>query len=452
MKPLLRLFERWLALAARRTLERERPYVITVSGTVGKSSTKQAISAVLHADETLTRTRVSAKNYNNELGVPLTVFGLPAPGRSIGAWLTLLSRAFFTSIGLTNTNIQTFVFELGVDKPGDMKNLTTFVTPDLIVLTALTPEDSSLAPSHTSNFGSIDALVEEESLIVNALRSQGTLVLNADDARVYALRLGTNAHVLTFGFADYADVQLTEATVRTEEGAYGSIPVGLEISFQVFQRPYIIYLPGVFGRSIAYAVCAAVAVATALDIPMDQVCETFPEYFKGLPGRTRIIPGVKYTTLFDDTYNASPIATISSIRDLGRLTLKPEQRRIACIGEMRELGEQAEALHREVGAEAARNKVDLFVACGLYAQAMKEGAIEHGLSTENIQLFDDVPEAGRFIQRYIRPGDVVLAKASEGQSNSRGARMERVIKELMAEPNRAHELIARQDSAWRRYR
>lgn len=451
MSALLSLLQSWLVTCAKRTLERERPFIITVSGTVGKSSTKQAIAAVLRADQLPTQIRVSAKNYNNELGVPLTVFGLLAPGRSVFAWVRLLTRATLGYLGIMRTKIQTFVLELGVDRPHDMELLAACVTPDLVVISALTPDDPRLAPSHTSNFPSIEALVDEESKIVSALRPHGTLVVNADDPRAFALRHATQAHTLSFGEMEAADVHLVRTHVRCEEGKYGKMPVGLEVTLQVFQQPRTIFLPGVFGRSIAYAVCAGVAVATALDISLDEVCESFAEHFRPLPGRTRIIPGIKYTTLFDDTYNASPVAMISAIRDLANLTLNPGQRRMACVGEMRELGHDSELLHREVGAEAARRGIDLLVACGTLSHAIKEGALANGMPAERIHTFDDAPEAGRFLQKTIQPGDVVLAKASEGRSNPRGARMERVIKELMAEPQRAGELLARQDPSWSRY-
>ena len=121
--------ERWLGQAVKRTLKRERPFVVTVSGAMGKSSTKQAIAAVLHTDIEAGRTRVSAKNYNNELGVPLTVFDCVAPGRSIKAWLRLLSRAFFYSHGWKKTGIKLFVFEMGGDKPKDMDYLLDLAQP-----------------------------------------------------------------------------------------------------------------------------------------------------------------------------------------------------------------------------------------------------------------------------------------------------------------------------------
>jgi len=443
----------WLDKAVAKTMKREHPFVISVSGTVGKSSAKQAIKALLASakEEMGDCVRTSAKNYNNELGVPLTIFNLPAPGRSPFAWLHLLWRAWLTSIGVIHTGVKTFVLELGVDKPRDMETLLSMVDPDIAVITAVTPDDPTVAPSHTSNFDSIDALAEEESLPVQKMKQSGTVVLNADDRRVFAMRHTTHAHVLTFGETDDADVRLVRTTVTCESGAYGRVPVGLEVELCVYQRPVTLFLPGIFGRSIGYVMAAAASVAEALDLPIERIAE-LPGHFTPMPGRARIIPGVKFTTLFDDTYNASPAAVISAIQDLHALALDPSQRRIACIGEMRELGAQEEMLHRRIGQEVAKNGIDLFVACGTFCGAMADAARVAGMREEQIKTFDDVPEVRLFLEEWIKPGDVILAKGSEGKSDPRGCRMERVIKKLMADPTRAKDLLCRQDETWEKYR
>ena len=201
---------------------------------------------------------------------------------------------------------------------------------------------------------------------------------------------------------------------------------------------------------MAYAVGAALAVAVALDFTPEEY-RAFANHFEPYPGRTRIIPGIKATTLYDDTYNASPAAVLAGLRDLAETPVRPGQRKIACIGEMRELGESAERMHRFIGAEAAKLKIDLLVPCGRMARVLAEGALANGMTDEQVNVFDDVPEAGQWLQRFIKPGDIIFAKASEGRLDSVGARMDRLVKELMAEPNRAAELLVRQDKAWQRY-
>ncbi len=456
MTSILFFLEQWLAKAARRTIARERPLIIAITGTVGKSSTKQAIGALLHAQEIGSRTRVSAKNYNNELGVPLTVFGMSAPGRSIVAWLRLLSRAFVISFGWQSTGVRTFVLEMGADQPGDLAHLVSIAPPNISVITAVTPDDPSVAPVHLEHYPSIDAVAEEKSTLVRAVAPGGTIILNADDMRVFAMRHLTQAHALTYGETDAADVRLVSSHVVMRVGDHGMIPSGLEMEINCFNRVQKVFIPGIFGRSIAYAVCAALAVAEAMDIHLD-AAQHLTRYFEPLPGRTRIIPGIKDTTLLDDSYNASPAAVLSAIHDLEQMSLQESQRRIVCVGEMRELGPKSRDAHRMIGAEVAKQRIDLLVACGTLAPAMQEGALANGMREDQIKIFDDTLEAIPFLHDWIKPGDLLLAKASEGPLPSSaqwnkvpGIRMERIIKALMAEPLRAQELLCRQEGGWKR--
>ncbi|MDP3793836.1 MAG: cyanophycin synthetase, partial [Candidatus Uhrbacteria bacterium] len=293
------------------------------------------------------------------------------------------------------------------------------------------------------------ALTEEKATLVKALKSNGTAILNMDDPRVFAMRHLTAAPIITFGSVDGAEVRLIRVQVLTEENEYGRVPTGLEIQLESLNRLRTLQIQGVFGTPIAFAVAAAVTVGVALDLGLDPI-QDLPNHFHPLPGRTRMISGIKHTTLLDDTYNASPAAVISAIRDLATMPLLESQRRIVCLGEMRELGDQSQGMHRLVGAEAAKQGIDFFVACGTLAPAMVDGALANGMKEEQIKIFDDTPEAAEFLREWIRPGDVILAKASEGQLDSKGVRMERVIKALMLEPQRASELLVRQEAVWKR--
>ncbi len=446
---LLPLLQRYLGSCAAKTLRRERPLIIAITGSVGKSSAKQAIAALLAAKEKLGEARVTKKNYNNELGIPLTVFDKPAPGRSIGAWFALVWNAWFFARGMRKTGVKTFVFEMGADKPGDLAYLASIAPPNISVITGIAPSAHQVVPVHAANYPTIDAVADEKATLIKTVTKGGTIILNADDKRVFAMRHLTSERVLTYGEADGTDVQLIGTRVMMREGSYGQIPVGLEVQVRVKNSNHTIVLSGVYGKPMAYAVCVAVAVGEAMGLDAEAITN-LSTHFRPLNGRTRIIRGIKYTTLLDDTYNASPAAVLSSLQDLASLTLRSSQRRVACLGEMRELGEQSEAMHRLVGAEAAKLKLDLLLAVGPFANAMAEGAKANGMTDAQIRIVEDTPEAGLFIQKWMKPGDIILAKASEGTVTSKGVRMERVIKELMEEPQRAGELLVRQEERWKR--
>ena len=442
---LLSTLQHWLGAKAARVIARERPLVIAVTGSVGKSTTKQAIGAVLMADLPERGVRVPMSSYNNELGLPLTIFGASAPGRNVFAWSGLIFKAWAMSVGLKRTGIKIFVLEMGADAPGNLEYLTRIAPPDIAVVTAITAGvDASLTPVHASNYPDVDALVEEKSWLVKRLKPGGMAILNADDPKVFAMRHLTAERVFTFGEADGTDIRILSKEIVGEE-----VPTGLRVVLELYHRRHEIVIPGVYGSSIAYALAAACCTAYAIDaLPED--LSFIPSHFSPAKGRARIIPGIKHTTLFDDTYNASPAAVIQSLRDLSTVKAKPGQRKIACLGEMRELGEKSSDMHRRVGVEAAKTGIDVLVCCGIFGAAMAEGALANGMRPDQVKVIKDTPEAGLFIQEILKPGDIVLAKASQGTLETQGVRMERVIKELMAEPNRAAELLVRQESAWQR--
>ncbi len=444
----------YLGRCTARALRQEHPVVIAITGTVGKSTTRNAIAAILNADDPAARVRVPTKNYNNELGLPLTVFDRPAPGRSIALWLKLIFSAQFAAWGWRPTGIRTFVLEMGADKPGDLAYLTRIAPPSVSVVTAISSSEMTLTPVHRANYPSLQALIDEKSTLVRAVQSGGTVVLNADDPQVFSMRHLTREHVVTFGESDGADVRILSVSPVMAEGPYGKVPQGISISLECLNRPYTVMIPDVFSHTVGSSVAAALAVAVALDMDLTAV-QRIHSLFKSLPGRARILPGSNHTVLFDGTYNASPPAVVSSIRDIAALPLLSTQRRAVCVGEMRELGDEAQAMHWRIGEEAAKSHIDFLVACGTMARFVADGARAHGMSDDHIHVCVDTPDAIPVLRDWMQPGDVIFCKASEGPSPSNphwrtvtGVRMERIIKALMAEPQRAAELLPRQEARW----
>jgi UDP-N-acetylmuramoyl-tripeptide--D-alanyl-D-alanine ligase len=426
-----RLF-RYLGACAHAAIQREHPRVIAIAGSVGKSSTKEAVAAALGAGEAGTSVRASAKNYNNELGVPLTVFNRPAPGRSVFVWIALLVRATLFRIGLAKIDASTLVFEFGTDHPGDLDHLISIAPPDAAVLTAIGTE-------HTEFFGSIEGVAKEERRVIEALPPQGVAILNADDAEVMKAAERTKAVVVTFGEGEGADVRLVSATVGFDPQDIAAS--GLDVHIVALGLSARFRIRGAFGKPQALAATAALALVHALDVDFHEAADRLSR-FNGIPGRTRIIEGIKHTTLLDDSYNSSPLAALSAVRDLATFPVNEGHKRIAALGDMLELGALAEAAHADLGRAVAEAGIDMLVACGTLAHVIADGARRAGMSDENIFTFPKSPEAGLFIQERLKQGDVVLIKGSQG------ARMEKITKELMAHPENAKELLVRQTPEW----
>jgi UDP-N-acetylmuramoyl-tripeptide--D-alanyl-D-alanine ligase len=196
------------------------------------------------------------------------------------------------------------------------------------------------------------------------------------------------------------------------------------------------------GRPQAYAVAVALAVVSAVDGDESRALERLEQGFYGMPGRTRLIEGIKRSWLIDDSYNSSPLAALSALRDLAAFPVQEGCHRIAALGDMLELGSLAESSHQEVGRAVAQNKIDLLVACGAFASIVAESAIAAGMPRDHVFTFPESREAGLFIQNRMKKGDVVLIKGSQG------SRMERISKELMAHPEKAEELLVRHTKEW----
>ncbi len=425
------VLEMYLGSCVAHAVRRERPRIIAVAGSVGKSSTKHAIGIALGA-ETDPQIRVSAKNYNNQLGVPLTILNRPAPGRSVTAWFGLLCRATCLRFGLVSIGVRTLVLELGTDHPGDLEYLCRIAPPDIAVLTAIGAE-------HTEFFGTVDKVAREELAIIENMTPGGIAILNADDTRVLQAKNMVKGSVVTFGENVSADVRLVSTKVVVDE--MDPRASGLDVQIVALGLSAHVRLQGTFGKPQAFAVAAALALTHALDVDFHEAAERL-QSFRGMPGRTRLIEGIKHTMLLDDSYNSSPLAALSAVRDLAAFPLQPGARRIAAMGDMLELGALAKDAHVDLGRAIAEADIDMLVACGTLAHVVVAAAVQAGMSEDSVFVFATSAEAGLFIQQRLRSGDVVLIKGSQG------ARMEKITKELMAEPLQAEQLLVRQSSDW----
>ncbi len=417
---------RFLSSLARAVLRKYTPVIIGVTGSVGKTSAKEAIFTVLQAKE---RVRRSAKSFNNEYGVPLTIIGADAPGRSLARWIGVIFRAYGLLLRRSPTYPNVCILEYGADHPGDVAKLLTLAPCSIGVLTAV-------GHTHTEFFGSVESVLEEKAQLIRSLPESGVAVLNADDERVMSLAGSTKARVFTFGFHTSANVHATEPTfVHGENGEV----VGAECSIAYEGTIVPIILHGILGRHQVYAPLAAAAVGLARGMNLIAIGKALAN-LQPLPGRMRLLAGVKQTAIIDDTYNSSPMAAVAALDTLAQLP--SNGRKIAVLGDMAELGEYSEKGHTAVGEHAARIGLDMLVVVGAEAKHILHAAEADGLPTEKTFAFDFAPEAAKFIQSNMEPHDVILVKGSQRM------RMEKVVKEVMAEPERAEELLVRQDARW----
>ncbi|MDO8463321.1 MAG: Mur ligase family protein [bacterium] len=428
-----KLLESLLAFLARAVVRRQRPFIVGVTGSVGKTSAREAIRAVVEVDRSV---RAAPKNYNNEIGLPVTIIGGRAPGRSPFAWASVLARGVWRGLVRGFRYPEALVLEYGADHPGDLGYLLRIARPSVSVVTAV-------GPAHTEFFTSVDRVCGEKRKLITALDRDGIAVLNRDDERVWAMADRARARVVAYGTHEAADVRGIEYRVtygeRGTTADASTPPTGVTFKVVSGGATVPVHLPGCLGEGHMLAALAGAAVGVGLGMHLVEISHALSQYEPPC-GRMRIIPGIKGTTILDDSYNASPLAAIVALRALESLTIAG--RTFAILGDMLELGPLTQREHEKVGEFAAAQSLTTLICIGDASRSTARGARAAGMPEDCVLEFSRAEDAGRFVQDLLRPGDAVLVKGSQG------IRLERVVRELMADPLRAKELLCRQDPKW----
>lgn len=416
-----------LAYEAQLVLRKYKPRVIAVTGNVGKTSTKDAIYAVI---STRYNVRKSEKSYNSEIGVPLTILGCPNGWSSPTVWLYNLLRG--ARLILTRRPYPEYlVLEVGADHPGDIRSITRWLRPAVTVLTRM-----SDVPVHVEFFDSPEAVLREKMYLAEAVVPNGTIVVNADDPSFMREVRVLNKRTVTFGTHRDATVRIGDTIVLYGAGAHRA-PIGQTVELTVDGRSSRLSMQGFLGSHLSYPFAAASAVAYALGMSIIEWERVFAQYDPPR-GRMRLLSGIQATALIDDSYNSSPLAVLEALHTLEALTTKG--RKIVALGDMKELGTYAQAEHEKVGLRAS-HVAHTVVAIGELARGIASAA-QTVLSADRVYWFADSHAAADFLKGYVRAGDVVLIKGSQS------IRMERITRALLAHNLDPKEYLVRQEEEW----
>ncbi len=415
---------RWiLRKLAQGTMWRYRPGVVGVTGSVGKTSTKLAIATVL---STVRRVRVTPGNLNNEIGLPLTILGDWPKGelalvsrdtpagtarlRKVWFWLKVICTSAWRIVSKDATYPEILILEYGADHPGDIKALLKIARPNVSVITAV-----GEYPVHVEFYDGPDDVAREKGRLIECLPVAGFAIMNYDDETVMRLAPRTRGRVISYGFERGAELQISRFENRTE----GQELLGVSFRLAYGGGSVPVSIDHVFGRSQAYAAAAATAAGLIFGLNLVKIAEALRSY-RPAPSRMQIVPGIKATTLIDDSYNASPSsmhAALDTLRDL------PARRRIAVLGDMLEIGRYTPEAHERVGRLAAQS-ADILFTVGPRAKFIAEGARAMRMKPANIFSFDTADDAGRPLQDIMKPGDLVLIKGSHAMQ------LDKVVEEV----------------------
>lgn len=416
-KRLRKLLQDTLRLFARLTLKKFKPLIIGVTGTAGKTSTKEAIAVVLsHCGK---RVRSAAGNLNTEFGFPLNILGdysatetaIVGNGGPAGHipekvwfWLQALILAAWNLLFMKKELYpEVLVLEYGADKPEDLDVLIDIAKPSIAVMTVIGD-----IPVHVQAYTDIEGVVSEKLKLLSALPTDGHAILNVDDSRVAGMRGKTKAKVTTFGFSEGSEMHITDLEFQVE-GARKVTPKPIGMSFHL-GRPgdfVSVSVEGALGAPQAYACAAAASVASLLGFSMAQIGEALA-YHRAPSQRLRVLSGMEGAIILDDTYNSSPIAVAAALDVMKGLKAK---RKIAVLGDMRELGRYEREAHEQVG-KRVKEVCQVLVTAGEAGGIIAEAAIAAGMPKESVSHFPSATEAVFPVRDLLKAGDLVLIKAS----------------------------------------
>ena len=432
---MIRILKSILRIGARMTIRTYRPEVVAITGSVGKTSTKDAIFAVLSkkgisglSEKERWRVRRSKGNFNNEIGTPLNIIGewsdadLKLISLDTPAGTKRLQKVFFwVRVLLTmKVNIiipgrkrypQVLVLEYGADRPGDIKYLLSLARPKIGVVTAI-----GAVPSHMEQYPDVEAVAREKARLVESLPAGGWAILDHDDDVVLAMREKTRARVKTYGFDEAADVRISNFENVSEAGR----PEGIAFKIEHEGSFVPVTLKGVFGRAQAYSIAAAFAVGIAFGLNLVEIAELVERYYIPAKRRMNLVEGIKDSWIIDDSYNAAPLSVREALTTMNELAAT---RRIAVLGDMLELGRLSVEAHESIGKMVV-GVVDELFTVGPRGKFIAESAIKNGMAKTSVHAVDTVDEVLLQVQDTIQKGDLVLVKASRAMG------LDQVVEEI----------------------
>lgn len=355
---------------ARWNRQQSSALVVGVTGSVGKTTTRQMITQVLEVRYSGVQ---SPHNYNNELGVPLSLLQLN-PGHDFA------------------------VLELAAGRIGDIRFLTDMVKPEFAVVTRV-------AATHLDSFGDLNAIRQAKMELPASVATGGTVFLNADDPAVLSMSESTSANIVLFGTSAAADFRAT--SIRSQNGF-----CQFSVDHQRFQ------IQG--GSHLITAATAAIAIGRTAGLCPSEIADRLAAYQPDA-GRGRIVQRQPWMVI-DESYNASPASVLAAIQMLNDWVAA--RRRILVLGDMLELGPRALHFHHEVGRALQHTQVDHTVIFGEFADAVAAGALAAGVSANRLSVFRDIATLHIMLDCIITRGDAVLVKGS------RGMHMERIVRSL----------------------
>ncbi len=407
-------------------LKKYKPKIIAVTGNVGKTSAKDAIFSVMSSSFYI---RKSEKSFNSDIGIPLTILGCNNAWSNPVLWIKNIIIGLFPIVFRVDYP-DWLVLEVGADRPGDIKKITKWLKPDMVVVTAF-----AKVPVHIEFFENRDQVIREKRYLVESLKRDGLLIINGDDEDSLRMKESVKCKTLIYGTDSISDLIATNINIQYLDN--GLID-GMSFKVNHKDDSVPVVIKGSLGVQNIYSSLSAIAVGFSQGVNLVKSGEALLNH-ESPKGRMKIIKGIKETVIIDDTYNSSPVAVKSALMTLGEV--KTSGKKVAVLGDMLELGKYSSEEHYEVGSLVGK-VANVLITVGIRSRKIAEGALSSGMDEKNIFQYESSLDAGKFLQEIILKNDVILIKGSQSM------RMEKAVLEIMAEPHKSKDLLVRQEEEW----
>lgn len=362
-----------LGRLARWYRRRQESLIIGVTGSVGKTTTKELVHLALR---TQYRGFCSPGNFNNLIGLPKSLLQL-------------------------QHDDEYAVLEMGASQAGDIRALATMAEPEVGIVT-------SIGKAHLASFGSLEGVMAAKGELLESLPETGFAVLPGDCPLLRSMASKARCRTIFVGMEPHNEIRATDVVATAQQ-----------VTFSIQQQPFQVALPG--GALLGNALCA-VATALEMGVPLDVIADGLAE-FQPLPGRGQVRQ-LEACTVIDDCYNASPASVAAACERLAIMDVLPQGRRFALLGDMRELGPNAAAEHSAIGARLAQLPIDGLLAFGSHARDLADGALQQGWKSGRVVATDSLEVLLAMLDCWLEPTDLLLIKGS------RAMQLERVVEWL----------------------
>lgn len=434
-----------ITLESKAIIKKHKPFIIGVTGNLGKTSTKDIIFEVLKNNPECLLVRKTEKSLNSEYGVPLTIIGSKSGWNSIFKWIDVIAKG--AQVYFSKNYPKILILEIGADRPGDISSITKWLKFDIGVLTQFAEY-----PVHVENFNNDKSLlVREKRYLIENIKNDGKLIFNAscmdsvkmiEDAKA-AKTLKNNIEIISFG------KNLGDYDVSNIKNKYENRSVEAEVFITKESKIINLVCPNIWGDAAIWTSLPAIIIGDIFKIQTNTILESIQNSKRSL-GRMNILNSEWGQTIVDDTYNSSPLAVKNGLDVLGEIKEKnPNVQTVAILADMMELGEYSVEAHRSIGDSVVKNKVDILFTVGTRSRNIKNRAMELFMVEDNIVEYDNSKMLAKDITNYctdgtISPDAVIYVKGSQSM------RMERVVAQILDRKVKVYDNLVRQEEEWKK--